>query len=237
MKQDNDTTRKSYRFINPVCFQLANNVYEWGSNVKGAVCCLVQHIEAPDFFCMITAGHLFTDKNSIIFKHYGNIDKQRTVLCNGKVEGDLAYQTMNPYCDFALIRLNNKPNLDLWHKFNHQLYHNNLISPEVCILSNINHGIVKEAFIVDKNTDVEIPFTNISENNGYVSFSEIMLIGSTPDKDTCKTVSQGGDSGACVFHEKTGRLIGLIMGGNNKYTYVVSIQNILKQLNNKYLVI
>jgi hypothetical protein len=228
---------QNLKIINPACFQLTNNIYEMGSNVTGSVCCLLQHKEMQDKFCLITAGHLFTNKKEIHHVNLGILKPAKTVLSNNNVIGKLVFQAMNSNCDFALIKLDHKPDFNLWHKFNNQLYDQNISSPEVVILSYKNNGNIKKAFIVEKNTNIDIPFDNITTNHGYKSFSKIMFIGSTPNKDTCKTVSQGGDSGACVFHEKTGTLIGLLMGGNKKYTFVVPIQHILKKLEYEYKVI
>ena len=65
--------------------------------------------------------------------------------------------------------------------------------------------------------------------------SNIILIGSTNNKDTCKTVSKPGDSGGCVYDEKSGNLIGLILGGNDSFTWVLPLQEVFEQFNYKLI--
>ncbi|MFX6036218.1 hypothetical protein ABTE74_22795, partial [Acinetobacter baumannii] len=61
----------------------------------------------------------------------------------------------------------------------------------------------------------------------------IISIGSTNDRTTSQSVSVGGDSGSCVYHKASGKLIGLLLGGNNKFTFVLPIQETLNSFNFK----
>jgi len=66
---------------------------------------------------------------------------------------------------------------------------------------------------------------------GYVH--NIILIGSTNDRSSSQTVSVGGDSGNCVYRKETGRLIGMLLGGNRKFSFVLPLQETLNSFNFK----
>ncbi|MFK5004638.1 hypothetical protein, partial [Klebsiella pneumoniae] len=79
-------------------------------------------------------------------------------------------------------------------------------SPNVTIASRQNNK--RDAFILDLNVSFEIKYSNTPR---YVR--NIILIGSTNDRTTSQSVSVGGDSGSCVYHKASGKLIGLLLGG------------------------
>jgi hypothetical protein len=81
---------------------------------------------------------------------------------------------------------------------------------------------------LDFNVSFEIKYFNSPK---YVR--NIILIGNTNDRATSQTVSVGGDSGSCVYHKETGRLIGLLLGGNKKFSFVLPIQETLNSFNFK----
>ena len=61
----------------------------------------------------------------------------------------------------------------------------------------------------------------------------IILIGSTNNRSASMTVSKGGDSGSPVFHKETGRLIGMLLGGNKKFSFVLPLQDTFNSFNFK----
>jgi len=233
MNEDNKNRNIENQPIDPECFQLTHDICEYMKDSKGSVCCLAQHKEIKNLYCIITAGHLFTNKKYI---HYG-FQKGRDVSSNKIVIGDLLYQTMNPECDFALVKLKKEPDVNQWHCFNNRFYDSRCTSREVQILKK--NGIIFDAFIIEEDATVEMHFENDKGGDEYHKFHGIMKIGSTPNLP-CNAVSKGGDSGACVIHKKTGRLIGLIMGiitdfeRNSQFTIVLPIEHILKHLKENY---
>jgi hypothetical protein len=83
---------------------------------------------------------------------------------------------------------------------------------------------------LDFNVSFEIKYFNSAR---FVR--NIILIGSTNDRTTSKTVSVGGDSGSCVYHKDSGKLIGMLLGGNNKFSFVLPLQETLNSFNFKPL--
>jgi len=49
------------------------------------------------------------------------------------------------------------------------------------------------------------------------------------DPSTSKAVSEPGDSGALIYDEETNQAVGMIIGGNNRFSYAIPISKILEQ--------
>lgn len=203
-------------------------------NYHGSICCLVESETDSNFKGVVTAGHIFTYGD---FFNYGGVlgqHQKRNVLINGNPKGTLFFQQMKFNQDIAIAELTDKSNLlSNYISFNtgfYQVSENdfNSTTPNVTIASRRNNK--RDAFILDFNISFEINYFNTPR---YIR--NIVLIGSTHDRGTSRTVSVGGDSGSCVYHKETGKLIGLLLGGNNKFSFVLPIQETLNSFNFKTL--
>jgi hypothetical protein len=63
----------------------------------------------------------------------------------------------------------------------------------------------------------------------------IILIGTSKDKNQSTTISVGGDSGSCVYHKESKQLIGMLMGGNDKFSFVLPFEKTLVENNFKLI--
>ena len=201
-------------------------------NYFGSICCIVDSTTNPNFRGVVTAGHVFTHGD---FYNYGGVlgqSQKRDVLINGNPKSQLFFQQMKFNQDIAIAEVTDKTNLnDNYISFAKGFYQVsesdfNSNAPNVTIASRQNN--VRDAYILDFNVSFEIKYFN---SPMYVR--NIVLIGSTNDRATSQTVSVGGDSGSCVYHKETGRLIGLLLGGNNKFSFVLPIQETLNSFNFK----
>ena len=186
----------------------------------------------PNFKGIVTAGHVFTYGD---FFTYGGVlgeNQRRDGLINGNPKSKLFFQQMKFNQDIAITEVTDKTNLlenyisfaKGFYQVSESDFNTNI--PNITIASRQNN--VRDAFILDFNVSFEIKYFNSPR---YVR--NIILIGSTNDRATSQTVSVGGDSGSCVYHKETGRLIGLLLGGNKKFSFVLPIQETLNSFNFK----
>lgn len=203
-------------------------------NYFGSICCIVESTTNNNFKGVVTAGHIFTYGD---YYNYGGVlgqNQKRNVLLNGNPKARLFFQQMRFNQDIAIAELTDKSNyLNNYISFNKGFYEVSesdfsSATPNVTIASRQNNK--RDAFILDFNVSLELKYFNSPR---YVR--NIILIGSTNDRTTSKTVSVGGDSGSCVYHKATGKLIGLLLGGNNKFSFALPIQETLDSFNFKIL--
>lgn len=204
----------------------------YSPNYYGSVCCLVDSTTNPDFKGIVTSGHVFTYGD---FHDYGGVlgkDQTRDGLLNGMPSMQLFFQQMKFNQDIAITQIRDKadvPNDYLsfaagFYEVSETDLHTTI--PNITIASRQNN--VRNAYILDFDVTFEINYFNTPR---YIR--NIILIGSTNDRTTSQTVSCGGDSGSCVYHTETGKLIGMLLGGNAKFSFVLPIQETLNAFNFK----
>jgi hypothetical protein len=201
-------------------------------NYFGSACCIVESTTNPNFRGIITSGHVFTYGD---FINYGGVVSQtqsRNGLLNGNPVTKLFFQQMLSDQDLAITEVTDKANLPTdYMSFSKGFYQVSqtdfhTASPNVTIASRQNN--IRDAYILDFNVSFEIKYFNTPR---YVR--NIILIGSTNDRATSSSVSSGGDSGSCVYHKETGKLIGMLLGGNTKFSFVLPLEETLNSFNFK----
>lgn len=204
----------------------------YSPNYYGSVCCLVGSTTNPNFKGLVTSGHVFTYGD---FRDYGGVlgqDQTREGLLNGMPSTRLFFQQMKFNQDLAITELTDKaqiPNDYLsfaggFYEVSESDLHTE--NPNITIASRQNH--IRAAYILDFDVSFEIKYFNTPR---YIR--NIILIGSTRDRATSQTVSSGGDSGSCVYHTESGKLIGMLLGGNAKFSFVLPLQDTLHSFNFK----
>ncbi len=198
----------------------------------GSVCCLVDSTTNPGFKGIVTSGHVFTYGD---FRDYGGVlrqDQKRDVLLNGIPSTKLFFQQMKFNQDLAITEITDKadvPNDYLsfaggCYEVSDSDLHTAV--PNITIASRQNN--IRDAYLLDFDVSFEIKYFNTPR---YIR--NIILIGSTNNRATSQTVSTGGDSGSCVYHKETGKLIGMLLGGNTKFSFVLPLQDTLNSFNFK----
>lgn len=202
----------------------------------GSFCCLAQNEMGT--IGMVTVGHNFTKST---FKNLGGTQfgkQKRNVLLNGDVIGKLLYQRMDYTQDLAIVEITNKTNLfDGYTSFNNNYYvvtHKDILTtPNAIIESRPNKDRkgpnVRSAYILDCNINYDVMY-----NGKKYPMVNVILLADSSNPDTCKQVSLPGDSGSCVYHANN-QLIGILIGGNGKFSIVLPIKNIMEQNNFKIL--
>jgi hypothetical protein len=198
----------------------------------GSICCMVKARSNADFVGLVTSGHIFTQGR--FFNHGGvlNESHRTPVLLNGQPQGTLYFQQMKSTQDIAIVEM--EADLTLrdgytsfqngFYRVTEKDYKSEL--PNVTVLSRKSGR--RDAFILDSNVSFEINYFDVSR---YIR--NIILIGDTNDRKTSHNVSVGGDSGGCVFHKDTGKLIGILLGGNSRFTFVLPIEQTLESFDFK----
>ncbi|HMI06050.1 MAG TPA: hypothetical protein VK528_00785 [Flavobacterium sp.] len=198
----------------------------------GSVCCVVESTKVPGLKGVVTSGHVFTNGR---YEDYGgpvNPSQATDTLINGNKKGKLYIQQMEYNQDIAIAANTAEDNwlpkhLSFASGF-YQVKDTDVKTPvaNATILSRNDNE--RHAFILDYNVSFEIKYKNTSR---YIR--NIILIGSTNDRATSRTVSAGGDSGSCVYDRETKKLIGMLLGGNKKFSFVLPLENSLQAFNFK----
>jgi hypothetical protein len=201
----------------------------------GSFCCLIRR--GDDFVGLVTAGHNFTQGN---FKNLGGFqfgNAMRDVFLNNAVIGKLYYQKMNFTQDMAIVEVTNVTNLMTGYKSFSSFYkvtQSDVKSfKNVTIESrpNINRRLPdkRDACIIDCNISYPLNYYGI-----YHDYKNVVLLADSPEPNS-RDVSAPGDSGGCVYLKDTDQLIGILIGGNGKYSVALPIEEILSINNFKIL--
>ena len=200
-------------------------------NYTGSICCAVKYADRNDFTGLLTSAHIYT-LGSYDDSYNGLLNKtqQKDALLNNTDNALWYLKVMTSKQDLGIIKLNTPIKGDTHYKsFNNNYY---LVSdmdvkpntPNVTILSRNNKQ--RDAYILDHSVGMDIDY-----DNGPSYKKNIILIGNSNDRNTSESVSVGGDSGSCVYHKASGKLIGMLLGGNNKFSIVLPIQETLNSFN------
>jgi hypothetical protein len=200
----------------------------------GSFCCLIR--KDDDFLGLVTAGHNFTQGN---FHSLGGFQfgTKRKVLLNNTAIGKLFYQRMNFTQDLAIVEVTNQTNLMNGYKSFRSCYkvtQSDVKSfKNVTIESrpNINRGFPekRDAYIIDCNISYPLKYNGISHD-----FKNVILLADSPEPNS-RDVSAPGDSGGCVYYKDTDQLIGILIGGNGRYSIALPIEEILSINNFKII--
>jgi len=193
---------------------------------EGSICCAVKSVNNKDFIGIITSAHIYThgdynENNNTVL----NSSMQRDVFVNDNIVGKWFYKQMLDNQDLIIVKLNDSIPIDHLIKFKNQ-YH--IVTDadiknektKVTVFSRNNKKT--EAFILDYN--IGYPFRY---SNGSFYKRDIILIGNVPDREKSKPVSEPGDSGSCVFISNTNEMVGILLGANENFTFVLPIQSTL----------
>ncbi len=186
----------------------------------GSICCMVKLPQNNE--AIVTSGHLFS--RSTPFNAGGFLNSKEKVLLNQNgIIGNWLFQLITSTEDIALVELshaNSDPQCKTFSQKGLRTVSEKDIKtakPNVTLLSNVSAE--RDAFLLDFNTTWQVPYKGEAKLK-----SNIILVGSINDRETSLPVSVEGDSGGCVFHKDSGSLIGIILGRNDKYTWVLPLK-------------
>jgi hypothetical protein len=158
----------------------------------------------------------------------GPITKGSKALIAGAPVGNWIFQLINFNTDVALAGISNyvpdQNNKSFLGKNHYTVSDKDVKQTKVMLMSNIRK--TRTGYILDYNTAWPVDYTDTEDQK-----TNIIVIGSTQDRETSQTVSEDGDSGGCVFEPDSGNLVGIILGGNTKFTWVLPLQDLFSKNN------
>jgi len=197
-------------------------------NGFGSVCCLVTSLDDSNFKGVVTAGHVYSGGNATNMKGALSAVDQKRVSVNDNIVGKWIFQVIVNGLDMAIAALEgtdeDASNLSFKDNGFYVVQDSDVKTCNVTLVSTVSG--TRQGFVLDYNLGFEVPYDDIDK-----FMSRIILIGSTTDRNNSKTLSARGDSGGCVYNTKTNQLLGLILGGDEKFTYVLPLKDTLERRN------
>nr|WP_294859349.1 hypothetical protein [uncultured Fluviicola sp.] len=194
---------------------------------KGSICCAVKSRYSKSFKGIVTSGHIFTDSrfNS---DNNGVLDDslQTDVYFNEAPLGKWFYKELSDEQDLIIVKLNNSNEPTTIKQFNDRYYdvtqEDVYRKTELKILSR--NGKLTTGYIVNSNVEYEIGYFD-----QMCKKTNIILLSSSRDDQNPAPISVKGDSGSCVYiHDEGGdKMIGILVGADNKFSFVHPIKNTL----------
>jgi hypothetical protein len=192
---------------------------------KGSVCCVVTDKNKNTL--LLTNGHVLSEGR--LEDHDFRVPKD-DVDYDGALAGTWHYGSMDKSGDFGLVLLDDPEN---WVTNNdHQSFKGirDVTLADVLTLKVKARGHtskIKSGYILDIVKDK----TGILYKFGKsIIFNTVILVGDTIDKGTSRPITSPGDSGGALYDENS-NLIGIITGSNEKFTYVIPVNDFVKNLN------
>lgn len=221
------TARIQYSQLNTPIANYGNLIY------AGSICCGVKSKTNANFKGVITSAHILTQGNyDDTYNGLLNPSAQTGVSLNNVAVAKWHYKVMNHSQDLAVAQFDANENEDAnYMKFENAYYkvEDKDIKPGTMNVTMLSKGSkTTEAFIVDYNVGLDINYDNVQSYK-----KNLILIGTTNDRDTCRPISAGGDSGSAVYHTKSKKLIGMLLGCNEKFSFVLPIEDTLNSFNLK----
>ncbi len=191
----------------------------------GSGCCLLSD-ETDGKTYLLTNCHVMTDgyRQNPLFN-----TSNPKVLYDKDVIGEWQFGTMSPSGDFALAEIRDveafisKHGIERFTKTPKALTKDDWQRTRVTARGNICE-VNEDAWIIE----VVRNQVRIMYNNGeYVLYNSVILVGDQPDKKKCRPVSDKGDSGGAVY-DKDLNLVGIITGRGTNYSYVLPIDEFIR---------
>ncbi|MGO4699609.1 hypothetical protein AB4Z50_35995, partial [Paenibacillus sp. 2TAB26] len=133
--------------------------------------------------------------------------------------------------DLAIAKVEDLPEDSNYVKFNNQFHQviDKDVKTDFANITMLSKGNkIKTAFIIDYNVGFPVHY-----DNGPFFKKNLICIGTTNKRETTMPISDDGDSGSCIYHTKTNKLIGMLLGKNEKFSLVLPIEEALKTFNLK----
>jgi hypothetical protein len=197
----------------------ATIVNDQSTDYMGTLGCVVTDSSSSSY--ALTCNHVLTDGS---FESPGSIGDQADELAGGGTQriGAWAAGIMNGQVDAALIKLDAGVPVQP-----------NGLSTTVYPASDNDSGVTGVAltgalsgqvagYIIHVNQPFDIDYTNQSVNmTGLISLSRDV------HSNNFTTLTQEGDSGSAVYHAVNKQLVGIVVGGNAQFTFVIPMQQVL----------
>lgn len=192
----------------------------------GSIGCMVSSSDDTTLRGVLTSGHIYSNGNSDSVGKIIDPANRKAVDIAGINAAAWYFQLISAEQDLAVAALNSDYTAESAILFKGCFYDVNdsdVGKTKVTLVSAIRH--TRQGYILDHNYPRSVPY----KDNIQVPFTNIILIGSAQIRDDSHPVSEDGDSGGAVFVNDgvNNQLVGLILGRDNKFTYVLPIKETL----------
>jgi hypothetical protein len=189
--------------------------------VPGTACCILEGSE-PDKQYLLTCNHVMTGGN---FDNPGNIGAKAVRFISGNTFDDVGiwkFGKMDDKVDAAIIDIENTERIET-NDINPYIY---TVSENDCSQTEIEFkgafSKTKRAFIIH----IHQPF-DVDYDNKTITMSDLITLSEDLNHFNFSSPTQKGDSGSLVYHANTRQPIGMVVGGNSQFSFVVPFQTIL----------
>lgn len=214
--------------------QRKDSVSDAGSiTYQGSVCCLVKSATNPNFIGLVTSGHVYSNGNYVNRNGILAEDNRGMSRLNGQNAGPWYLQIIDSSQDIAVADISGMAEPTEGYiqvKDYHEVTDKDVGTPlpNVTLIAKSHKA---DAFIIDYNVAFDIDYSDVADKR----VNNIILIGTDKVRESSKPVSGPGDSGCCIVEKATGRLVGILLGGNDKYSFVLPIKKTLESYSFKPL--
>jgi hypothetical protein len=192
-------------------------------NGRGSICCLLSRIGDGDSLYALTCSHVLTN-GSLINKHGDLSAPLQTVKICKTINGQWAYGLRTEEFDIALVKTSTS-------RVNSQYDFIDGLNPLPATTGLHGRKVVLHSqksgpgpgFVLSDSESTEIQYSD-----GSPTLYNLLEIGSTTDAQTCSSLTTGGDSGALLYDPDTKEPIGMVIGGNSRFTYAIPLSSILQ---------
>ncbi|MGN8056001.1 hypothetical protein ACTJKN_07005 [Pedobacter sp. 22163] len=197
----------------------------------GSVCCMVRSKTDHTFKGIVTSGHIYSYGRYDDF-HNGILHPslQTRVILDGDIAASWSHKMLNEQQDLAIAKIDDGLVEDpTYQKFNNAFYtvgDKDVKTAFANITMLSREGKTTQAYIIDYNVGLDVSYKQVDSFK-----SNVILVGSTNDRQTARPISVGGDSGSCIYHTETRQLIGILLGRANNFSLVLPIEETLKNFN------
>jgi hypothetical protein len=204
-------------------FNQEESINTLGGTASGSFCCMVK--TSDNEFALVSSGHVHSNGYYNVPNGWLDTAQSKEVLLNEtEAIGNWLFVQISSNQDLALIKLKEQIKDPKFLKFEKTGFYDvsnaDVKSGQVTLVSNKRGK--RDGFILDFNTSWPVPYSDQPRLK-----TNIILVGSTNDRNTSLPVSSKGDSGGCVYHSQSKKLVGIILGANEKFTWILPIKDTL----------
>lgn len=190
---------------------------------KGTICCMVQ---TPDKLKkLVTCSHVMMNGGG--YNNSGQLSKQVPSNIDGQPDGHFVWAKRNAVLDMALLQCDiNQFVYQVQPKKERALSPDDLMKKVKIVRQG---GNVVESRIINHCIAGGIPINYDGQNLSIFNLIRLANVTIDGNVTTYSPPTQQGDSGACVY-DMLDSPIGMIIAGDEKYSYAVAITRMLKDI-------
>lgn len=189
----------------------------------GTIACGMKDSDNNTF--LLTCSHVYTGGSSENRGGYLSNTNDKAVDANSVRIGLWSYALWGANLDIAHIKPDNADNIPSsgLQPDPYVLTDNDVFDNTEVTLNGYVSG-VKKGFIINYESTAKIQY------NDDVREIEHVAIVSDSIAEPFRSISSGGDSGGLVYNANTGQAVGILVAGNDQFSYIIPMKAIMKQL-------